>query len=238
MTKYLISTAAALFLIAAPLAHAQQNQGGHPGGSEHGSGQHGGGQHAGSQHGGHPPSGGTARPAGRPGGNTGGQHGHTGARPATGRPVENRPGNNGLRPGTGRPPGMVGPGDHRPGNNGLRPGTGRPPGMVGPGDHRPGNNHRPGGRPNYSQYHRTFRASRRFHAGVYRRPSGWYYRRWSYGDTLPRLFWGRDYWLLNFSAYGLMAPPPGTVWVRYGSDAILIDQYSGEVIQVAYGVFY
>ena len=33
-------------------------------------------------------------------------------------------------------------------------------------------------------------------------------------------------------------PPPGTVWVRYGNDALLIDRYSGEVIQVVYGIFY
>jgi Ni/Co efflux regulator RcnB len=31
---------------------------------------------------------------------------------------------------------------------------------------------------------------------------------------------------------------PGTVWVRYGDDALLIDQYTGEVIQVAYGIFW
>ena len=35
-----------------------------------------------------------------------------------------------------------------------------------------------------------------------------------------------------------MPPPPGTVWVRYGRDALLIDRYTGEVIQVEYSVFY
>ena len=35
-----------------------------------------------------------------------------------------------------------------------------------------------------------------------------------------------------------MPPMPGTVWVRYGDDALLIDRYTGEVIQVAYGIFW
>ena len=35
-----------------------------------------------------------------------------------------------------------------------------------------------------------------------------------------------------------MPPPPDAVWVRYGDDALLIDRYTGEVIQVEYGVFY
>jgi hypothetical protein len=35
-----------------------------------------------------------------------------------------------------------------------------------------------------------------------------------------------------------MLPPPGTVWVRYGSDAVLIDRDTGEVIRVVYNIFY
>jgi Ni/Co efflux regulator RcnB len=81
-------------------------------------------------------------------------------------------------------------------------------------------------------------ASRRFHAGAYRAPRGYRYRRWSYGAFLPRVYWGRDYWITDFLAYGLFAPPAGLVWVRYGPDALLIDEYTGEVIQVDYGVFY
>jgi Ni/Co efflux regulator RcnB len=87
-------------------------------------------------------------------------------------------------------------------------------------------------------YHRNYRASRRFHAPSYRRPSGWYYRRWSWGDMLPSLFWSNQYWINDYGLYDLPPPPPGTVWVRYGDDAILIDRYNGEIIQVAYGIFY
>lgn len=112
---------------------------------------------------------------------------------------------------------------------------------AGRADNRPGNNNanrRPN--PSYSQYHRSFNATQRYHyrGPSYRRPSGWYARRWTFGDFLPSLFWSSSYWINDFGYYGLMAPPPGTVWIRDGDDAILIDRYTGEVIQVEYGLFY
>jgi Ni/Co efflux regulator RcnB len=85
---------------------------------------------------------------------------------------------------------------------------------------------------------RNVTAARRFHAGNYRAPPGYHYRRWGYGEFLPSIYWGRDYWLTDFLAYGLFAPPDGYIWVRYGPDALLIDQNTGEIIQVDYGVFY
>ena len=87
-------------------------------------------------------------------------------------------------------------------------------------------------------YQRNFVAPRRFHASVYVRPHGWYEHRWVYGEILPALFWSQNYWLGDYYDYGLSDPPPGFVWVRYGSDALLIDQNSGEVLQVEYDVFY
>lgn len=123
---------------------------------------------------------------------------------------------------------------NRGGNNGRSD--------FGRNDNRPGNNNFRGGRPNpnYAQYHRSFNAAHqyRWRGPAYRTPPGFYYRRWSYGDFLPSLFWGSSYWINDFSYYDLMPPPPGTVWVRYGSDAVLIDRYTGEVIQVEYNAFY
>ena len=87
-------------------------------------------------------------------------------------------------------------------------------------------------------YQRNFAAPRHFHIGRYRAPHGYYYRRWSYGERLPDIYFDRDYWILDFGDYGLMPPPYGYVWVRYGPDALLIDEYSGEIVQVEYGVFY
>jgi Ni/Co efflux regulator RcnB len=89
----------------------------------------------------------------------------------------------------------------------------------------------------YSNYHRDWRPTQRFRAPAYRRPPGFYVHRWNFGDFLPSLFWGRDYWL-DYRIYDLPPPPPGATWVRVGDDALLIDQYSGEVITVSYNVFY
>jgi Ni/Co efflux regulator RcnB len=108
-------------------------------------------------------------------------------------------------------------------------------------DNRPGYNSFGNQRRDYSNfrdYHRGFNAERRFRGPSYRRPQGWYARRWSFGDILPGLFWGQQYWLNNYVAYDLPSPPPGTVWVRNGDDALLIDRYTGEVISIRYSVFY
>lgn len=146
--------------------------------------------------------------------------------------------------------------DRRPdfnrGGNDRRPDFNRGGNDRRPDFNRGGNDHRDFGRNDYrgrdnrfgnhnwSQYHRSFNATRRFHfrGGAYHRPAGWYYRRWSYGDFLPSLFWGSNYWINDFGYYDLMPPPAGTVWVRNGDDAMLIDRFTGEVIQVEYGVFY
>ncbi len=137
------------------------------------------------------------------------------------------------------------PGNRQPGNNGFRPDNRRP-------DNRSGY-YRPGNRPewrgpgyggprhdfsSYRDFHRNFQASRRFRGPDYRRPAGWYDHRWVFGEFLPSAFWARDYWLDDFAAYDLPPPPYGAVWVRVGNDALLIDQDSGEVITVEYGVFY
>jgi Ni/Co efflux regulator RcnB len=85
---------------------------------------------------------------------------------------------------------------------------------------------------------RNVQASRRFQAAAYRPPQGYVSRQWSYGQRLPGSYFARDYWISNYLAYALFAPPPGLVWVRVGYDALLIDQYTGDIIQVDYGVFY
>ena len=81
-------------------------------------------------------------------------------------------------------------------------------------------------------------AVHRFHAGPYRAPRGWVYRRWVFGERLPAIYFAPAFWITDFLAFDLFAPPDGYVWVRYGPDAVLIDQYTGEIIQVQYGVFF
>jgi len=87
-------------------------------------------------------------------------------------------------------------------------------------------------------YQGNIKSDHHFHAGDYRAPHGYSYRHWSYGDRLPSIYFGRDYWIGDFGMYDLMSPPDGYVWVRFGPDAILIDEYTGEIVRVEYGVFY
>lgn len=85
----------------------------------------------------------------------------------------------------------------------------------------------------------NIRAPHRFHAPrAYVRPAGWYPHRWVFGERLPRTFFAPDYFILDFTSFGLMAPWDGYEWVRYGDDALLIDVETGEVIRVEYDVFY
>jgi Ni/Co efflux regulator RcnB len=83
-----------------------------------------------------------------------------------------------------------------------------------------------------------FRSAQKFRAGAYRRPGGWYAHQWRHGEILPPIFWTHDYWLLDYWLFSLSPPPYGYVWVRYGSDALLIDQHTGEIVEVIYGAFY
>ena len=78
----------------------------------------------------------------------------------------------------------------------------------------------------------------RYHWQHYVQPRGWYYQRWVYGQTLPAAFWVRAYWLDGYAQFGLINPPYGYVWVRYGDDAMLLAVESGIILSVQYNVFY
>jgi Ni/Co efflux regulator RcnB len=96
--------------------------------------------------------------------------------------------------------------------------------------------HRRDFNPRPYQWNRT--SNQRYHYQHYVQPRGWYYQRWVYGQILPSLFWGRDYWLANYYGFGLIDPPYGYVWVRNGDDALLVDVENGQILSVEYGVFY
>jgi Ni/Co efflux regulator RcnB len=99
-------------------------------------------------------------------------------------------------------------------------------------------NNRGGGHANFNRRNVTAQHHYHYRGGAYRGPSGYVYRRWAYGDMLPSIYWGRDYWIDDYSDYGLADPPPGCVWVRYGNDAVLIDEDSGEILEIVYDQFY
>ena len=87
-------------------------------------------------------------------------------------------------------------------------------------------------------YRRNVTAQHPYHFGDYRAPPGYAYHRYGFGDHLPQAYYVRDYWIVNFLNFGLVTPPDDYVWVRYGPDAILIDEDTGEIVQVVYDQFY
>jgi Ni/Co efflux regulator RcnB len=98
--------------------------------------------------------------------------------------------------------------------------------------------HQPRPRYDRRRYDPIWRSQQRYRGWVYRPPSGFYARSWVFGDVVPRTWWGPDYRILDWWSYGLPIPPAGYEWVRVGDDALLIDMYSGRVVQVAYDLFW
>jgi len=77
-----------------------------------------------------------------------------------------------------------------------------------------------------------------FSPGRYYAPYGGYgYNRLNIGIILGEAFFGRDYWIDPYY-YHLPPAPPGTEWVRYYNDVVLVDIYSGEVVDVIYDFFW
>jgi hypothetical protein len=73
--------------------------------------------------------------------------------------------------------------------------------------------------------------------GPYRYPRGWGYRPWRVGERFPLGLLLPDYFIADFALYNLAPPGPSLEWVRYGPDALLVNTYTGQVVDVAYGVF-
>ena len=92
--------------------------------------------------------------------------------------------------------------------------------------------------PSINSLRLNVQSSHRFHNGDYRVPAGYQTRHWGYGERLPRGYFASDYWIGDFLMFGLFAPPTDLVWVRVGDDALLVDRYSGDIVQVRYDVFY
>ena len=70
------------------------------------------------------------------------------------------------------------------------------------------------------------------------RPTAIGYQRFSIGFFLEPLFFDQRYWIGDPYDYRLPPAPPGTEWVRYYNDVVLVDIYSGEVVDVIYDFFW
>jgi Ni/Co efflux regulator RcnB len=103
--------------------------------------------------------------------------------------------------------------------------------------------HRGGPPANWQHWERgrfppVYASSHRFRTGPYRPPYGWYVRSWGFGDFLPRGWYGPGYWVDDFYDYDLPYPPPGYHWVRVGGDVLLVDDYTGRIVQVVRDLFW
>jgi hypothetical protein len=78
-----------------------------------------------------------------------------------------------------------------------------------------------------------------FRSGGYYAPyRGYSYNRLNIGFILDSLFYSNRYWLSDPYQYRLPAAPYGTQWVRYYDDVVLVDVYTGEVLDVIYDFFW
>jgi Ni/Co efflux regulator RcnB len=78
----------------------------------------------------------------------------------------------------------------------------------------------------------------RFRLGFYNDPFRWGYQRFSIGWRLWPSYYGSNYWINNPAYYRLPYAPPGTRWVRYYDDALLVDTFTGQVVDVIYNFFW
>jgi Ni/Co efflux regulator RcnB len=171
------------------------------------------------------------------------------------RPATVTPGDDGVVDRSDRFPGRRGDGSGYAGQGTYQPGSGRrwtPPVSVTPrfGTQPPprvqsrGNWVNRGWDPNWGgdhrydwrrwrDHHRSF-----FHVGIYYDPFGWRYQPFDIGWRMWPAYYGQRYWISDPWDYQLPVPPPGTVWVRYWDDALLVDIYSGEVVDVIRNFFW
>jgi hypothetical protein len=86
---------------------------------------------------------------------------------------------------------------------------------------------------NYRNSHRSL-----FRLGRYYDPYGWNYRRFSIGFNLGSSYYGSNYWLDDPWMYRLPPAYGPYRWVRYYDDALLVNIYTGQVVDVLYNFFW
>lgn len=85
----------------------------------------------------------------------------------------------------------------------------------------------------YRNYHRSL-----FRLGYYYDPFGFGYQRFMIGWNIWPAYYGNRYWINDPWSYRLPPVYGPYRWVRYHDDALLIDLYSGEVVDVIYDFFW
>ena len=105
-----------------------------------------------------------------------------------------------------------------------------------PADQRWSNNWQRDPRYDWRRYRERNRSL--FRVGSYYDPFGWGYRPLSAGFTLYAGYYSANYWLDDPWQYRLPPVYGPYRWVRYFDDAVLVDVYSGQVVQVIRDFFW
>ncbi len=90
----------------------------------------------------------------------------------------------------------------------------------------------------YNWYDYRRRYSSLFRLGRYYDPYGWGYNRWSIGFSLWPSYYGSNYWLNDPWQYRLPPAYGPYRWIRYYDDALLVNIYTGQVVDVVYNFFW
>jgi hypothetical protein len=78
-----------------------------------------------------------------------------------------------------------------------------------------------------------------YRVGTYSAPYRYYtYRRYGIGSQLGSLFYGSRYWISNPWQYRLPEVWGPYRWVRYYDDVLLVDVYTGQVVDVIHNFFW
>ena len=77
-----------------------------------------------------------------------------------------------------------------------------------------------------------------YHLGYYHDPFGWAYQSFAIGWRLWPNYYSSAYWINDPWMYRLPPAPPGTRWIRYYNDALLVDTWTGEVVDVIQNFFW
>lgn len=156
--------------------------------------------------------------------------------PGTSQHVTHGPSSQHSRPGV---PGGAGQYRHRPAVSST-PRFGTQPPLRHEGHRSPqshwNNNWRYDHRYNWHDYRRQHHSV--YHLGYYHDPFGWAYQTFAIGWRLWPNYYSSAYWINDPWMYRLPPAPPGTHWIRYYNDALLVDTWTGEVMDVIHGFFW
>ena len=103
-------------------------------------------------------------------------------------------------------------------------------------DHDWSKDWRKNGRYDWWNYRNRYRSLYRL--GRYNDPYGWGYRRWSVGYGLWPSHYSSNFWLNDPWMYRLPPAYGPYRWVRYYDDALLVNIYTGNVVDVVYNFFW